>query len=356
MDGEKAGTLGKRLYDGYCDPLGVNDRDFPVEDTGTTARSLMDYTESSTIAPLQKETLRALAKLVPGASFTNVNDPAGSLVAPPRACEPACGLPLDLFLTEAGMAQTPPLAVTTFWHAIRGPLPESTSNDYLAFVDLDDDSSTGCDPSALFPGHAGFSGAELVSQVTVSTVGGGEQATPTVWRCQGGSFEQLSDPAIEALVLKPGTADVSRIAADPALAVIVSVTLPDALRGPAATRVRLQAIAERPGAGADRLPAAGHGGVFSLIPPALPECTLARPLLAPGGRTTVRASGLTPNRAADIYVGDRIVATEPRMRRASPPSTSPFPQARARDTARWRCSFKEERRARTVRSSCKGTL
>jgi hypothetical protein len=308
-DGEPAGIRGRRLYDRHCDPLGVNEHDFPLEDVGTTAGSLMDYSAGTTISPLQRETLRAMAKLVPAARFTGVDDPAGLLVAPYRTCDPECGPAADLSLTRAGMAQTPALGATAFWHSVREPQPADTTNEHWTFLDLDDDPATGCDPAALSPGDPGFAGAELVARVSVSTTGGTERATPTVWRCQGGSLVELGDPAITAKVMKPGVTDLRGSTMTQPLTVIVSLHLPDAVRGPAAGQVRLQAIARRVGGEADRLPADGRGGRFSLIPPVLPECTLATPLLPPGGRTRVRASGLTPNRTVDILVGGQAVAT-----------------------------------------------
>jgi hypothetical protein len=302
LDGDPIGAPGRRLYDEICDGV--------LEDAGTTAHSLMDaIPRLKTITPLQRETLRSIAKLVPGATFTNVNDPGGSLIALPRACEPACGLPPDLFLTEAAMAEPPSLGVTSFWHSVRGPLPANATSDYLAFVDLDNDSTTGCDPSALFSSHTGFAGAELALRVRVTTVGGGEQAVPAVWRCQGGSLQQLVDPAIHAQVVKPGAVDLPENPSQAPTPVSIALTLPNALRGPAADRIRLQAIAQRVGGAVDRLPATGDGGIISLIPPPLPECRLANPILAPGGRTTVKASQLTANRPADVLVGDQIVAT-----------------------------------------------
>jgi hypothetical protein len=311
MDGSPAGTPppSKRLYDALCDPLGVDANDFPIEDKGTTAHSLMDYSDSLFLSPLQRETLRYIAKLVPGSSFSGVNDPAGSLVSPPRACAPKCGLPDDLFVVEAGMAETPPLAATTFWHAVRGPLPAGAADDYLMFVDLDGNAATGCDPASLFPRFQGFSGAELVSRVTVSNSGGKLQATPTAWRCQGGSLVQIQDAAVKATVLTSVHKDAPKPSSPSPHAMRVSLRLPDALRGPAANQVRLQAIALGAGGQADLLPATGNGGSVSLTPPPLPECTLVRPLLAPGQGTTVRASHLSPNQPADLLVGDQVVAT-----------------------------------------------
>ena len=309
-DGAPAGTPGRRLYDTYCDPRGVvsADYDFPVEDQGAAGRSLMNYTNSTTITPLQKETLRSLAKLVPGATFVNVNDPAAALIAPSRACEPDCRLPGDVFLTRAGMAETPPLAITSFWHSVRGPIPDRATNEYLAFLDLDSDSASGCDPAALFADQPGFSGAELVSRVSLSTVSGAERVTPSAWICQGGSWIEIHDPALAAQVIRPGIADRSGPPATAPAEAFVILTLPNALRGPAGPRVRLQAVARRARGEVDRLPGSGRGEVLDLIPPALPECTLTRALLPPGGRGQVRANRLSPNRTAEVWVGDAVVA------------------------------------------------
>ncbi len=207
-DGSPAGTAGKRLYDGYCDPKGTDPRnsDFPYEDLGGTATSLMDYTGDTKISPLQRETLRHVGKLVPGAIFTDVNDPAGWIVAPLRACEPHCERPGDLNLIKAGFAETPRLAATALTQTLRGPLPDGVENEYLTFVDLDAKPSTGCDPATLFPDQPGFAGAELVSRVAVSG-GAGGRAVATFWRCARGAFTALTDPGIEGRVFAPSVSE-----------------------------------------------------------------------------------------------------------------------------------------------------
>lgn len=310
MDGTEPPTPGRRLYD-VCDPLGVvsPDFDFPVEDQGSKLSSIMDYNDSTVVTPLQKDTLRLISKLVPGASFTNANDPAASLIAPPGGCDSACPTPPDISLTEAGVAVTPSLGVTSVWHRVRGEMFPDSTNDYLAFVDLDNNAATGCDPSILFPDQPGFLGAELVSRINISVTGNGVRVTPTIWRCAFGQFEQISDPGIQARVLKPHAADVHTPGGSQAVEMTVAVSVPDIARGPIANSVRLQAAAARAGGAVDRLPATGRGGVISLVPPGLPQCTVTRPLQAPGERAIVKALNLTPNKAADVYLGGRAVAT-----------------------------------------------
>ncbi len=165
--------------------------------------------------------------------------------------------------------------------------------------------STGCDPATLFPDQPGFAGAELVSRVAVSG-GAGGRAVATFWRCARGAFTALTDPGIEGRVFAPS---VSERQGQAPLSLIVSASLPDALRGEAGPKIRLQAIARRAGLPAERLPADGRGAEIDLIPPPLPSCTFAQAILPPGGTTTVRANGLTPDRPAEVWVAGEVVAS-----------------------------------------------
>jgi hypothetical protein len=311
-NGNPAGTPAPstRLYDAFCDPRGVNTNDFPEEDAGTTARSLMDYNAGALgIAPLQKETLRSIAKLVPGAAFSGAADPAGSVISPRAPCEPQCALPADVEILEAGVAQTPPLSATTFWHRVRGPGPAGVTDEYLLFADLDGESSSGCD-GAQVAGVGGLAGAELVSRVSVSRQEEGNAvAAPSVWRCQDGAWTPLPDAAIEADAYSHRMQDVPQDRSPRPHHLTVSLRVPDAIRGPMGDRIRVQAVARRVDGPVDQLPSTGDGAVISLVPAPLPLCSLDRPLTAPGGKMTVRASGLTPNHPADLLLGDQVVGS-----------------------------------------------
>lgn len=314
-DGLEPPQPGPRRYDEYCDPLWLA----PPENTQVAEDQLTPFTncaDSSSLMnlsgscpnlrPLQAETARAVAKLVPGALFPEAADPAGAVIAPARCARPPCGLPADIFLTQAEMATTPAAAMTSFSHTVLGPLPPDANNRYLIFADLDNDPATGCAPDTLdLPTE--FQGVELVTSVTVAP---GEElpaATPEVWQCRGGALVAVTDPAIRATAYTQSDGLQER-----ALFGIVSLHLPDALRGPAADVVRLEAVAQQVGAGGelDRLPddAAGDGTI-SLLPPPLPGCEVDPPIVNPGGAATLTANGLPGGQTAEVYLGEQLIAT-----------------------------------------------
>jgi len=306
-DGKEPPTPGSRRYDAYCDPLGIDDKDFPLEDQGTTESSLMDYNETDgTITPLQIEQARAAAKIVPGAVFDKAADPTGTLVADFSCGSPPCGLSPDIFIIKAEIAETPDIQSTGFNLTVLGPIPPEANNEYLMFADLDNNPSTGCSPSDLgFPTN--FQGAELVTSVFLDMLGGVQVVMPTVWQCQGGSLVQVNDPGIRASAFNQTAESIPLFG-------IVSIEMPDTVRGPAGTQVRMQALAQQLNLTGqlDRLPDdPDEGGVISLLPPVFPQCTLTPPVVSPGGATTIDASGLLPNQTAEVYVGDQLIGTGP---------------------------------------------
>lgn len=300
-DGLLPPTPGIRRYDQYCDPLGNTDA-FPDEDNATTENSVMDYSGSWDLKPLQIEQARAAAKLVPGASYDKSKDPAGALVAELGLCSPPCGLPVDVFMVKVEMSQTPDRQTTEFTHTVFGSIPSDVDNEYIAFVDLDTNENTGCSPSELgFP--TSFQGAELVTRVGVEQA----ESTPTVWQCQGGSFKVATDSDVRANAFtqidETETLDLFGI---------ISIHIPDTVVGTVGSQVRIQALARQLGTGGqlDRLPKeAGAGGVISLEAPVYPQCTLTPPVVNPGATTTLEASGLEPGAMTEVYIGNRLLGT-----------------------------------------------
>ncbi len=72
-NGSPAGTMGPKRYDSYCDPAGTRYDGSPVEDpvfSDCDSSSMMEvYGRCDNLRPLQVETARAVAKLVPGVYY-----------------------------------------------------------------------------------------------------------------------------------------------------------------------------------------------------------------------------------------------------------------------------------------------
>jgi hypothetical protein len=134
------------------------------------------------------------------------------------------------------------------------------------FADLDDDPATGGAPSTLGLSTS-FQGAELVTRVSVLGPIGDEIVTPTVWRFQGGTFVEITDRAIDAQVFAPREGETGL-----PLPHVVTIQLPNAVRGPMGDEIRIQAIAERVGGERDQLPnEPADGGVpLFVVPPSSP--------------------------------------------------------------------------------------
>ncbi|HKY28410.1 MAG TPA: hypothetical protein VJM12_10780 [Pyrinomonadaceae bacterium] len=298
-DGLAPPAPGRRRYDEYCDPLGEREDAIGFVDCDTSS-SLMKANTCLNLRALQREMAREAAKLAPGAVETDsAVDPAGRLVAPAAACSPACTTAPSLELRTLDLAETPESAVTSFSHSIPEPIPSATSNRYLVYADLDNDVATGC--SIAEAGLPAFQGAELRTEVTVSVTGDTATPIPQVWRCDGGAWVEQSDPGIVGSysVLNAAVHDTT---ATPNGAV-VTIRMPDAVRGPAETTVRLQALSQG-GGQVDLLPSSGAGQTVSLIPPALPTCSVSPSIARPGQAVVVTASALPPSQTATLFVGE----------------------------------------------------
>ena len=304
-DGFESPVPGRRRFDEYCDPLGRGEEPLGVSKCDNALSSLMTIGECMTVRPLQREMARAAAKLVPGAI---VSDPTvnrvGRLVAPATACSPNCTTPPPLVLRTLELAETPSSAVTSFSHSILEPIPDQASNGYLVYADLDNDAATGC--SIAEAGLPAFQGAELRTQVTVSVIGETTTAMPRVWRCNAGAWVEQSESGIVASYFVLNAA-VDGTTAAPNGAV-VTIRMPDEVRGSAATTVRLQALSQDIGQ-VDLLPSSGAGQTVSLIPPSLPTCSVSPSIAHPGQTVLVTARSLPTSQTATLFVGEESTGT-----------------------------------------------
>lgn len=319
------GELGRREYDQYCESaiLGVQgmndpspgspneDKLTPFADCASSASVMFPTTgpKCRNLRPLQREQARAAAKLAPGASFDMSNDPAGAVVADITLPIPP-GIDPDVLIARIEFAETPESALTEISQTVLGALPRGSANRHSIFLDLDNDSSTGCLPSSLGLPTA-FAGAEVALSVMLDAAGTAPvRLTASLWKCEGGPFVQILNPAING-----DASDVKLQDADEpsgSLLARIRVTLPTSLLGPRRDQVRVQAVAEKlvPGGAINRLPPGeDEGGVIILPAPDLPHCLVAAPVVNPGSVTRIRANGLPPNNVADVFIGENRVAT-----------------------------------------------
>lgn len=315
----------------------------PDEDVNAGPANMMaPIVGSGVITSLQRGTGRGLALVYSGTQV----DPPGVLfnadtISDQRVDTVQEVNDASVDMVWVSMITNTPHSTTTFQHrllSIIDPEPGET-RQYVVFADLDDNAGTGGTPADLgFP--TSFQGAELVTRVEVSrfVVGAvptrglmasalslltkqafaqpaGTTAPPlsaigTVWRFEAGSFVEVSDFAIRASAIAPigGEAPTSLFS-------LVSIDMPDTVRGPASNRIRLQAIAQRiePEGDLDRLPdQPTDGGVtIRLTPPVFPLCGVVPELVPAGSFATVEASGLIPDEIAKIVFGDQMVINAP---------------------------------------------
>jgi hypothetical protein len=195
-------------------------------------------------------------------------------------------------------------------------IPIEVNNQYLMFLDLDNNSSTGGSPSSL-GFDTGFQGAELVTRVVVTFIpppaitiasAGFRVVTPTVWKFQSGNLVEVSDSGIGAQVRTVREAETGQELFD-----VVSIHMPNSVRGPATAQARIQAIAEQlfaPGE-LDRLPDSPlSGGVpLFLVHPEFPLCGVDPAEVPQGSAASVEANGLIPGETAKVFLGDELVST-----------------------------------------------
>ncbi len=301
-------------FDEECDP---DEFEFADPETLMTQSGISD---SKDISQLQRITARAVARVHVGAQ-----------VDPPSVLIPGDVIGDSIFdqiqevsddsvdLTSLKVVENTVAETTFFSHELLG-LISLPNHQFLVFADLDNDPATGGEPSTLgFPTN--FQGAELVTRVQVtqpvpilpenssasnilpfSTIG-------TVWRFEAGAFQIVNDPEIRAEVNRVTESETGQPLYD-----VVSIRMPNSVRGATTVPLRIQALAESANGELDRLPDEpidGNNGnnLISLIPPEFPVCRVT-PDSVPAGRiATVEASDLIPNRTAKVFLGDRMIAT-----------------------------------------------
>lgn len=289
------------LVDQFCDQL---------ENPDAASQSLMTPILSQTtevITAAQRTTARPIAAVTKGAQRFNspgVSDAVGDDRPDLPGDVPDASIDLAVF----GIARNSLLQdVVSVSHRLHGLLPTGAASfddrQFVAFLDVDGDPMTGGMPSALgYP--TTFQGAEFVTAATVSATGNGRTVSARVWRFSGGSFVNVADPGIAALIQ---TAMASMDSGTLPIADSVVLTIPNRVAGTWSPSIRFQALSSK-GADVDRLPDAG-AAVLSFSPPHFPECSIAPPLPRPGESVTLTATGFVPNQRVAAFTGDRAVAT-----------------------------------------------
>jgi hypothetical protein len=210
-----------------------------------------------------------------------------------------------------------PTQTTTITHQLIDLLPGEPSHQFLAFVDLDGDPATGGAPDDLDLGvPTSFVGAELVTRVVVSYADGID-VTPTLWKFQGGSFVEISDPSIQANIDTTVGGEVPRAQYDS-----VSITFSNAVRGPMGQSIRLQAFAQTPlplppPPGVPlAIPASTSeydvvpGGIdfqLRIVPAAFPAAGVTPLTARPRQAVSLEVVGLIPNAMVKVFFGDLMV-------------------------------------------------
>ena len=292
-----------RVFDEICDG---------AEDPNAIPFSLMTPTSvpSEVITALQKRTARAVAMVTSG----NAIDPPGTLLPGDTVSDSRVDTVHEVTddsvdIVSVSMAVNRITETTIVSHVLFGAIPVQSNHQYLAFVDLDGNPATGGEPSVLGFLTA-FQGAELVTRVEIIREPGQEFVfpTPTVWTFQAGAFAEVSDPQIRANIT-PSIEQETQVE----LFDVVSIEMPNAVRGPLTLPLRIQVIAQRLDGELDRLPdfSLEDGLPIRMVAPEYPVCSVTPTPVPPSATVTVDASGLIPDQTAKVFLGDQLVNTGP---------------------------------------------
>lgn len=310
-DGLESPLDGRRRFDVHCDPQGSVDtgsgRGRPVEDVNAGAQNdgLMRPSISSDtlLRPLQIEQGREVAKLYPGAIFEDGVVQAGTIVRSQPLCgtKAPCGLSNALSIVRSQVAIAPPNGVASISQTLFGPLLPNADARYLSFLDLDENSNTGCDPADLgLPTR--LTGLELIGELQLSPGPNLPITTGKLWSCQAGSWQ--SEPGAEVAVYDQSESELGG-----SLFAILSLRIdPALLQG--SRSMRMQTVAEGARGLVDRLPKRDPavGATIDLAPPALPQCEVASLIVPPGGAIGLSTGGFTPNVDVVVLAGGEEVA------------------------------------------------
>jgi len=201
-------------------------------------------------------------------------------------------------------------ASTEFALTTRRPLPRplmrrSKTTFYFA-VDRDNNSATGGSPSTV-GAPSKFAGAELVTIVRlVPTKAQPVNVLAFKFNPASAAFEPLVHRSIRGgwVTVRP-VIDYAGLRQPQFVAERVSVIMANKVRGPLAPAFRVEYISSH--LGGDVVDRATTQGM-NFAPPVFPSCETDPPAVRVGAATTVRASGLLPDRKVHVLLGPREVA------------------------------------------------
>lgn len=293
---------------------GVFDSDCDSAETNWTNPTTIMHGDTSiattTITPQQRTRSRLAAQktsgmqidppmvLLPSQTTSDLrSDPFADVAAP------------SVDMTGVRLTVNAQLNTIVFTHALFGVIPEEEFAEYMFYLDLDTDPTSGGLPSDLGFGTA-FEGAEIVTRVEVR----GFRATATVWVFEGGSFVEIEDERIFATIVPAIEAESGQM-----LFQEIALSVPADRMPPVRPTARLQAVTQQlgPGAESDVLPG-GPGATpgpdsdnVYIVDPQFPVCTANPPQVFPGDAVTIEASGFERwSEPIHVILGDQLVAQD----------------------------------------------
>lgn len=197
----------------------------------------------------------------------------------------------------------------TLTQSLFGQVGEAETNEYLAFIDVDNNAETGGQPAELeLPTLT--AGVDLVTRVVV---GPDRSVALTVWEARDGAFVDVTDSGVAAELLTPagGESDQPTPIFD-----VVTVEIPLGTGGDIQQTVAIQTVARQvtDGQEFDVLPGENQPSDDSvelfLIPPVFPVCGLTPGQADAGDTVIVEATGFgAPGGDVVISLGDQVLAT-----------------------------------------------
>jgi hypothetical protein len=294
-------------YDGFCDP---GSQAAGGEDGLNAPPTIMFPSTggiTANVTTLQRGTSRGIARVSPGSQL----DPPAELVNGDTLGDFRADSSQDVpsasgDMTGVGLTVNATQGRLILSHHLYGLAPSAGVGEYLAFLDLDADPTTGGPPADL-GFETGFEGAELVTRVLVE----GNSATPTIWRFNDERFVSVSDASVTATVASPQGEEIPFPVSG-----LVATQIPADVVGTVSERVRLQARSSV-GAGekADTLPgeedgpiSGGDSVLLFMTPPDFPVCSAAPELVRPGDAVKIEAAGFDRAGLASIFLGGQSIA------------------------------------------------
>jgi YVTN family beta-propeller protein len=301
-NGVQPPTPGSRFYDQYCDPKRTGEDTLPLTSCEESQSLMGSGTYCRNLRPLQIETARDAAALVPGAISASP-DPWGEWSPKVERAREHSEVPQDLEIVGIGVAQAPHAETTELSLRIRGPLRSDVGTVYAIFADLDTNLQTGCLPSSLgIPTKVG--GAEMAARVTIRPRSTGRKQDLAVWMCRGGKFRRTSGEE-EVVSAFDQTMTGSRGQGFS----VISIRMPKSAGIDSLRTIRVQAVSGRSGLKGRAYVVPLDWALIDLVPPILPGCSTTPSAALPGSTVATDATDLLANRLAGIYLGDQQVAT-----------------------------------------------